>query len=198
MPDDQTFAPIARSPIGDRTGLSGEMVSLAERPFLGKLILRGTPEDRDFLKAARKACGVDLPVEPNTVAEKDGRRILWLGPTEWLVRTEPGGETGLLNDLTKTFAGTPSGIVDVSDYYTVFRLAGPRARDVMAKGCPLDLHPRAFAADRCAQSVLAKADILIDAVRVDDHPLFDLQVRWSMAIYLWDWLVSAGREYRSS
>ena len=68
---------------------------------------------------------------------------------------------------------------------------------MLAKGCPLDLHPRAFTPGSCAQSLLAKADVLIH-LRADDPrhgPTFDLYVARSFAHYLWAWLEDAGREY---
>ena len=88
-------------------------------------------------------------------------------------------------------------IVDVSDGRVALRLAGPNARDVLAKGCPLDLHPRAFPSGSCAQSLLAKAAVLIHLLDDDPHrgPTFDLYVARSSAHYLFAWLEDAGCEY---
>jgi sarcosine oxidase subunit gamma len=68
---------------------------------------------------------------------------------------------------------------------------------VLAKGCPLDLHPRAFATGNCAQSLLAKASVLIHLPNDDAQrgPTFDLYVARSFAHYLFAWLEDAGREY---
>ena len=60
---------------------------------------------------------------------------------------------------------------------------GETARNLIAKGCPLDLHPRVFAAGRCAQSVLAKADVTLH--QLDEEPSYDLFVLCSFADYLW-------------
>jgi len=65
------------------------------------------------------------------------------------------------------------------------------ARGVLAQGCPLDLHPRAFRAGACAQSLLAGIDVLLH--QRDDAPSYDLQVRWSHAAYLWAWLAAAAQ-----
>ena len=87
-------------------------------------------------------------------------------------------------------------ITDVTDGRVAFRLAGPSAREVLAKGCPLDLHPRAFAPGRCAQSLLAKASVLIHLV--DDGPergpSFDVYVARSFAAVPVD--VARGRRPR--
>ena len=75
----------------------------------------------------------------------------------------------------------------------MIRVTGPRARDLLAKGCPLDLHPSLFAKGACAQTVMAKAGVLIHAV--DDGPTYDLYVLRSFAEYLWRWLEDAAQEY---
>ena len=84
-------------------------------------------------------------------------------------------------------------MTDVSDYYVVMRLSGPEARVVLAKGSPFDVHPRSFDVGACAQTRFANASILLRLV--GEAPTFDIQVRWSFAPYLWDYLVDASREY---
>jgi sarcosine oxidase, subunit gamma len=64
---------------------------------------------------------------------------------------------------------------------------------VLAKGCPIDLHPRAFSIGQCAQSRLAKAPILIG--QIENQPFFELIFRRSFADYLWTWLETAAAEY---
>jgi sarcosine oxidase subunit gamma len=63
----------------------------------------------------------------------------------------------------------------------------------MMKGCSLDLHPREFGPGRCAQSTLAKAQIILH--QLDDGPTYDLYVARSFAEYLWAWLEDASLEY---
>jgi len=81
----------------------------------------------------------------------------------------------------------------VSDYYTVIRVAGAKARDVMAKGCPIDLHPTVFRTGNCAGSLYNKAAIRL--LQMDDTPTYDIMVRWSFAEYLWKHLVKAAEEW---
>ncbi len=71
----------------------------------------------------------------------------------------------------------------------------PAPATVLAKGCPLDLHPRAFPPGSCAGSLLAKASVLIHLVEDEPHPVFDLYVSRSFAHYLWAWIEDAGLEY---
>ena len=83
-------------------------------------------------------------------------------------------------------------MVNVSANRTTIRLVGPQARDVLAHGCALDLHPRVFGAGQCAQTLLARAGVLLVA---DDDGAFRILVRSSFARYLADWLLDASLEY---
>ena len=77
---------------------------------------------------------------------------------------------------------------------TVIRIAGDNAREVLAKGSPLDLDSRVFAPGHCAQTRIAKTGALI--WQIDHKPTFDIVVRRSFASYLWRWLDDASQEYR--
>jgi sarcosine oxidase subunit gamma len=170
---------------------------LGERLGLGKIDLRGDPHDRAFMAAVGRVLDLLLPGEPCTSASKAQLAALWLGPDQWLL-TCPGDEVrGLMKALQDALADVHRAITDVSDARIALRVAGPSARAVLAKGCPLDLHPRFFAAGSCAQSLLAKASALIHLVDDDQArgPAFDVYVARSFAHYSWMWLEDAGREY---
>ncbi len=167
-------------------------VTLTERPFLAHLNLRGDPSIQGFLDAAETVLGASLPLEPNIVAGGRDLAILWLGPDEWLV-IAPRDRTGLDSELREALDGQRHALTDVSGGQTVVSLAGDRARDVLAKGCTLDLHPRIFGPGRCAQTLVAKANVAI--WQTDDTPSYDLIVRRSFADYLAHWLTDASREY---
>ena len=78
--------------------------------------------------------------------------------------------------------------------YATLALSGPRARQVLMKGCRLDLHPRAFAPGACVQTALARAQMILH--QTDDDPSFEITVRNSFAHYLATWLLDAMAEYR--
>jgi len=183
----------ARSPLGVRAPYQGRFIQIEERPLLGKVALRGNPDDPAFLSAAKTVLGVGLPLAPNTMADAGVYQIAWAGPDEWMIYAADGAQQPLIGKLRSGFADMHAAVVDVSDYYTVIRLAGPRARDLLAKGCPLDLHPRVFSQGQCAGSVFLKATTRIHCI--DDAPVFDLQIRWSFADYLWDNLVHGAEEW---
>jgi sarcosine oxidase subunit gamma len=138
-----------------------------------------------------------LPTEPNTTAGRGDLVALWLGPDAWLMTCPPDALAGHAGSLCKALSDVHAAVTDVSDGRVALRLSGPNARDVLAKGCPLDLHPRAFATGSCAQSLLAKASVLIHLLGDDAQrgPTFDVYVARSFAHYLFAWLEDAGREY---
>ncbi len=141
---------------------------MAEVPHQAKVTVRGRDAGPALVQAVTAALGVAPPLIANTTTRLAARTVLWLGPGEWRVIGPPGDEAALVEAI---------------------RLGGAAARGVLAQGCPLDLHPRVFRAGRCAQSLLAKTDILLH--QTDAAPTYEIQVRWSQAAYLWAWLATA-------
>ncbi|WP_406730315.1 sarcosine oxidase subunit gamma [Streptomyces sp. NBC_01794] len=175
------------------TRASGGALRLAELPFLAQVNVRLDPKGA-AADAVGLALGLQLPLEPDTVVHASDRSALWLGPDEWLVVGPPGGPTGLENRIRAAAGDEPAAVTDVSAQRTTLLVTGPRARDLLAHGCPLDLHPRAFGPGRCAQTTLARAQVVLVA-RDEPRAGFWLLVRSSFAGYLADWLLDAASEY---
>jgi len=136
-----------------------------------------------------QALGIALPMEPNTVATVGPRSILWLGPDEWLVVDSERSAAEIEAHVRAALAPDWGSVVDVSANRTIVELTGPRARDVLARGCSLDLHPRRFGPGRCAQTLLAKAAVIL--WQTDEAPTFKVFVRASFAAHLERWLADA-------
>ncbi|KXU82079.1 sarcosine oxidase subunit gamma [Paraburkholderia monticola] len=157
---------------------------LGERPFLELVNVRGDTRDAAFMRAVEEAIGCKPPQTPNTVARGNGYDMLWLGPDEWLVRSEAAHDATrtapLQAKLGPAFAGVFASAVDVGSGYTVLEISGTRVRDVLARGCPLDLHPGLFGVGQCAQSHYFKASIALLPTGADS---FDIVVRRSFADY---------------
>jgi sarcosine oxidase subunit gamma len=167
-------------------------VRLQERAFLGHINLRCDPGDAELVGSLERALGCGLPRTPNTFAlAPAAHKVLWLGPDEWLVLTQEGSEGALAQALRQAAGDGFATVVELGSGQTVIEISGARAREVIAKGCPLDLHPRAFGPGRCAQSRLART--LVTIAQLDDAPTFALIVRRSFADYLWQWLRDACR-----
>jgi sarcosine oxidase subunit gamma len=171
-------------------------IRLAERPAPGLLSLRGDSDAEAFLAAARDGLGFDLPTTPNSTAGLAAVKALWLGPSEWLlVSAEP--VAALAAALSAALDKRHYALNDVSDSRTVLLLAGPRARDLLAKACSLDLHASVFGPGDCAQSSLARVPMLLHQLAEDPDagPTYEIYVHRSLADYAWRWLEVAAAEY---
>ena len=120
--------------------------------------------------------------------------MYWLGPDEWLIVTPDDRRDSHRAPVARRRSRSCTvAITDVSGGQTALHLHGRHVRDVLAKGCPIDFHPRVFGIGQCAQSHLGKAPVLIG--QIEEQPYFELIVRRSFADYLWTWLESAAEEY---
>ena len=184
-----------RSPLGatqsaDSPHQDGQ---LFERPFLSHVDLRVDPSDAEALAAVQRVLGVQLPLTPNTTAAGNDLRSIWLGPDEWLLLAEHQRSDSLVRELQAGLTGHFASVVDISAGQTVIRLRGSSTLAVLARGCALDLDPDTFPPGACAQTLLARAQVLLLAV--DDTPTVDIVVRRSFAPYAAAWLEDSGRQF---
>ena len=121
----------------------------------------------------------------------DSHDALWLGPDEWLVvaSTDP---VALADQLTAAVGEEPRLVLDLSANRTVLELTGPRARAVLEKGCPVDLHPRSFGPGRAVSTTLARVPLLLCQTGEDTYRLLP---RSSFADYVARWLLDAMVEF---
>ena len=112
-----------------------------------------------------------------------------------LTRISVYGQCGLpffptIEARCRAALGTALGsVVDVSANRTALELSGPAARSVLETSCSLDLHPRTFAAGRCAQTSLARIPVILH--QLTEEPRYRILVRPSFAIHLATWLKDA-------
>ncbi|RIK94178.1 MAG: sarcosine oxidase subunit gamma [Proteobacteria bacterium] len=182
----------AAAPLGI-VGITGRGVRLIEKPLPAMIELRGDPNDERFINGAAAALGFAPPLIPCTSAAAHGWRALWSRPDGWLLVGPQGESEAKLTALKSALAGIHHVAVDVSHRAVVLELSGDNARRVLAKGCPLDLHPRAFKAGNCARTILTGQPVLIHAL--SDAPAYDLYIEQGLARALWLWFKEATREY---
>ncbi|MGU9951921.1 MAG: sarcosine oxidase subunit gamma [Gammaproteobacteria bacterium WSBS_2016_MAG_OTU1] len=175
---------VQRSPLAGKSG--GEVLQMQEIVEQTLINLRGKTDDDAFMQAVQNSLGA-LPVVANTTTSINNGVIFWLGPDEWQVRFHSPPAAEVLSSLRQSLTNVHAAYNEISDYYTVIRIAGEQARDALAAACPLDLHK--LQSGSCAQSHYAKAAVLL--YQKDDTPTFDLQVRWSYAEYVWQYLCAA-------
>lgn len=106
-----------------------------------------------------------------------------------------GGASALDNFAAKRDAINAEGgaLLDLTASRVARTVSGPLAATVLATGCPLNFHPRAFAAGTCAQSVLWHMNALI--VKRDEAPAFTVMVARSLARNAWHALCHAAAQH---
>ncbi|MDT5184173.1 MAG: sarcosine oxidase, subunit gamma [Mycobacterium sp.] len=170
-----------------------DSVAIVEEPFVTMVDLR-VDSSGPGAQAAAELLGVELPTTASTYAKSGDTTVIWQGPDEWLVTGTALAGPELEARLREAVAPHGGAAVDVSGQRTTLRLSGSHSRDVLAKGCALDLHPRAFGEGIAAETRLGQTGVIllaVDGSGADYHML----VRSSFARYLADWLLDAAEEY---
>jgi len=168
--------------------------TVIDEPFVAMVDLWVDPSGPGG-RAVADVLAVDaLPTTPSTIVSGRESAVIWLGPQEWLVTSERRDGEDIEAALREAMSEHDGAAVDVSAQRTTLRLRGEHARDVIAKGCSLDLHPAVFAPGAAAQTVLGQAGVVLIPLS-DNGSDYRIIVRSSFARYLADWLIDAAEEY---
>ena len=132
--------------LSSRTDQSGsdEGIRIEVQTDLGHINLRGDAANSEFLAAVATALQQDLPVAANTMTKGD-HRVFWLGPNEWQIVTAADNTARLLAGLREALTDVHASMCDLSGGQVALRVTGSGVREVLAKGCTLDLSPAKFA-----------------------------------------------------
>jgi sarcosine oxidase, subunit gamma len=168
-------------------------LELSEEPFVAMVDLRVDP-DGPAASRASAILGLELPTAPSTYVGDDTITAIWMGPDEWLITAGGRSAVTLEAELRAAVGDDGGAAIDVSAQRTTLRLSGPDAREVLAKGCSLDLHPKVFTKGTAAQTMLGLAGVVL--IALDDAGTdYGILVRSSFARYLADWLIDAAEEF---
>ena len=171
-----------------------ESASITDEPFVSMVDLWIDPAGPGG-GAVAGVLGVDaLPTTLSTIVAVRDTAVMWLGPEEWLVTSNDRDGEDLEAALREAVSAHGGAAVDVSAQRTTLRLQGEHARDVIAKGCSLDLHPSVFGPGAAAQTVLGRAGVVLIPLS-DNGTDYRVVVRSSFARYLADWLIDAADEF---
>jgi sarcosine oxidase subunit gamma len=167
--------------------IASDGLAVSEIPGVRVSILRLPDASKAVLKAVAAALGAAPPIAPNHAIGGEPR-LLWLAPDEWAIvsrRQDPQ----VAARLARACEGALHHLADLMEGWTAFTIEGDAARGLIARGCSLDLHPRAFAPDRCARTLMAQVPVLIE--RPSGGAGFVLYVDRSLAAHMRDWLAGA-------
>jgi len=140
-----------------------------------------------LVQRVRETFGLELPVTPRRIAA-GATAFAWAGPGHWLAMAANIDGPAFDGRLRAVLADVAS-VTDQSDGRVVIRISGRRARETLAKGLPIDLHPRAFGVGDAA--VTSVSHMATHIWQIDAAPTYELAVSRSFAASFTRWLGTA-------
>jgi heterotetrameric sarcosine oxidase gamma subunit len=132
-----------------------------------------------------------LPSEPGRSLDHGTWRANWLRPDGWLLIDVPQAAVP-----SETFTAAAQNrlcrLVDVSHSLAGISLRGAGARDLLARGTPLDLRQHAFGPGCCTRTRCADFTVMLDH-RPD---AIEVYVDASLAQAFWNWIADAAEYLR--
>jgi heterotetrameric sarcosine oxidase gamma subunit len=148
--------------------------------------LRGRAGNLAEVAAAR---GVALPERGRTCATANGLALA-VRPDRWLLVTPPLAPGAAAAAWERPCAGCAAA-VDLSSALTVLHVAGAAVREMLTRGCRLDLDPRAFPAGHAAATPMVQVQVILAALPSG----FLLLTPSTTARHLREWLEGAARPF---
>lgn len=160
-------------------------IRVSGRPYLG--MLRVQYSERQAAEELASLLALDLP-QPGYYTQTAGQRLHWLTPNEYLVVTEPGSESSVLQALAPLAASDTNHISVLSDARVTLEVSGARVTDLLSQGCSLDLYPSRFGVGATTVTRFAQLPLMLSKT---GDCRFELTVDRAYARYLRDWIVDA-------
>ena len=187
-------------PLSPWAGLLADRRSVAGRCYRSAAAGVVPPLDRHFAGGrGRRRRDAERALRPCAAANAasshaDRIGIVWAGFGQWLVVAQDRQQGAELRESFDGLAAT----ADQSAGRAMLRIGGPRARDALAKGCPIDLHDSVFAPGDVALTSIAHVPVHL--WRSDDgatprSPAFDAVVPRSMVGSFWSWFSASAAEF---
>jgi heterotetrameric sarcosine oxidase gamma subunit len=128
----------------------------------------------------------DLPTRVGDVVHVDGRRLLKTAAEQyWIITRE---DDGILPGLQSAIPPQIGAITSLSHSRTCIFVEGSAARELLAKGVPLDFHPDSFRVDQFALTGLHHSPVLIHRSAGDLYEIYALR---TYGLSVWEWLIDA-------
>lgn len=173
-------------------GVPGTQVTLGSLDYAAAWNLQVSVPAANPVAAVLQHFGVTLPSQPNTMAIGPHWTAVWLGPRSWLL-LHAGASPGNFTAARDAINAAGAALFDVSASRVAYTVQGPRAADVLAKSCPLDLHADVFATGQCAQSLLGPINALF--CKPDARAGYTVLVARSLADDAWRTLCLSAAQY---
>jgi len=173
-----------------RAGATGVVIEERNDLAFASIICK---RDKRFalINAVNTAFGFALPDGPRRVT-RGHVTFAGVSSDQWIASADGADAVGFAARV-RARLGPFAAVSDQSDARLVLRVSGPRVREVLAKGVPVDLHPKAFRPGDIACTVVGYINTQIDML--DDAPTYQLAAPRSMAGSFWSWLTASAAEF---
>jgi heterotetrameric sarcosine oxidase gamma subunit len=148
--------------------------------------LHGRARELERIAGAR---GIDLPVLGRVAVATD-QLALCVRPARWLLLAPPA-HSGATATLWSAACARVGAAVDLSSGLAAWHLAGPQVREVLSRGCRLDLDPEVFPAGRAAATIMVQVSVILAVLPSSVLLLTPL----STARHLREWLASTAKPF---
>lgn len=137
-------------------------------------------------QVVRPLLGADLPARVGEAAAAGDRRLFRTGATQFWILGPEGDD--LPRRLQAAVTPAVGAVTPLSHSRTRIFVEGSTARDVLAKGIPLDFHPDVFRIGHFALTGLHHTPLLVHR---SDATRYELYAMRTFAQSVWDWLTDA-------
>ena len=176
---------------GTRGAGSGDAVTITE--IVGRDIVQFAAWQDTVDAAAKKAAktvGHALPADTFSAASKGKTSVFRIAPEKFLIVCPLRAKMG--EALSKAFKAEQAVVTELGHSRTILRVSGEAAREVLARGLPVDLEPGVFAPGAFAQSGIHGVSVVCHRSGRDQ---FDLIVPRNFAVVIYEWLEETAAQF---
>ena len=151
-----------RGLFGDHQGKNeNELISVSEVKHLQ--IIQIVHYKKSTLQiASLNLDNLKFPEAAMQVNSNKDTRILWSGPSNWLLVST---KKDILSSVQKICDDKNFAVTDLSHSRAIIELKGSNSKEVLKKGCPINLNE--FKVNNCANSIFHGITITIDMISND-------------------------------
>jgi heterotetrameric sarcosine oxidase gamma subunit len=148
-----------------------------------------TLQHGEFRQSLAQAFGTEPPTALYRGVTHGGSRLVRLSADQyWWIGTEDTA----MRRFAAQLAPEAGALTSLSAARVRLRIEGVQARDLLAKGIAIDLHPSQFAVGQSAQTGLHHTGVFLERTAADTYELF---VQRTFATSIKEWLTDASLSY---
>lgn len=166
-------------------GESEVTLAVTKIPALVQLFAKKGQEDA----LAKK---LKIATAPGWASDTAQFTALPIAPNQWILVSNKVMGPAFADEISSKI-GSLGYVSEQSESRARIRISGCKARELMSRGCRLDLHSSVVSKGFCAQTVMAQIGVLLHIV--EDEPVYELYVYSGFARSFWHWLTETAQQF---